>query len=141
MPKGGGYRKGVPMPHEPGMPNWADLATSDMSGAVDFYTNVFGWTPQVSPEPEAGGYTRFMIDGKAVAGAGPTIMQGQPTAWTVYFATADVDATTAKVQQAGGQVLLPPMDVITYGRMAVYRDPGGAAFAVWQAGEHEGAEI
>jgi predicted enzyme related to lactoylglutathione lyase len=33
------------------------------------------------------------------------------------------------------------MDVMTAGRMAVFADPGGAAFAVWQAGDSIGAEL
>jgi uncharacterized protein len=129
------------MAHTPGMPSWADLTTSDLTGAIDFYAKVFGWTPVTAPEPDAGGYTNFLMDGKPVAGAGPSLADDQPPAWTVYFATDDADATTAKVQQAGGRVLVEPMEVTGYGRMAVYTDQAGAAFAVWQAGEHAGAEL
>ena len=42
---------------------------------------------------------------------------------------------------AGGQVLLPAMDVLDVGRMAVFSDPQGAVFSVWQAGTHPGAEL
>ena len=31
------------------------------------------------------------------------------------------------------------MDVMTAGRMAVFADPVGAVFGVWQPGEHKGA--
>lgn len=129
------------MPNQPGIPTWVDLSTADLPAAVDFYTKVFGWTPAVSTEPEAQGYTRFLLNGKAVAGAGPLMSQGQPIAWTMYVATENADETAAKVQQAGGQVLMPPMDVMSYGRMATFMDPGGAVFATWQAGEHPGAEV
>jgi predicted enzyme related to lactoylglutathione lyase len=33
------------------------------------------------------------------------------------------------------------MDVGPLGRMAIYSDPAGAFFGVWQAGEHTGAEV
>ena len=33
------------------------------------------------------------------------------------------------------------MDVMTAGRMGVFADPVGAAFRVWQAGEHRGAGV
>src|SRR5205823_3351038 len=46
-----------------------------------------------------------------------------------------------KVQGAGGQVVTPPFDVPQAGRMAVFTDPEGAAFNVWQAREHKGARI
>jgi uncharacterized protein len=129
------------MANEPGMPTWVDLSTSDLPGAVNFYAQLFGWTPVASTEPEARGYTRFMLDGKPVAGASPLMMEEQPTVWTMYVASDDADETAARVMQAGGQVLVRPMDVMAYGRMAVFMDPGGAAFATWQAGEHGGAEV
>jgi predicted enzyme related to lactoylglutathione lyase len=31
--------------------------------------------------------------------------------------------------------------VMNAGRMAIFADPGGAAFGVWQAGDHAGAEL
>ena len=42
---------------------------------------------------------------------------------------------------SGGQVLVPAMDVLDVGRMAVFTDPVGAVFSVWQAGTHPGAEL
>ena len=42
---------------------------------------------------------------------------------------------------AGGKVLLAPMDVGAAGRMAVFADPEGAAFRVWQAGRTAGAQL
>ena len=33
------------------------------------------------------------------------------------------------------------MDVLDVGRMAVFTDPQGAVFSVWQAGTHPGAEL
>ena len=36
---------------------------------------------------------------------------------------------------------MEPFDVMDAGRMAVFADPEGAAFCVWQAKEHKGAQI
>ena len=41
------------MSHDPGLPAWADLSTTDLPGAVDYYSNLFGWTPVEAIEPEA----------------------------------------------------------------------------------------
>jgi predicted enzyme related to lactoylglutathione lyase len=125
----------------PGMPVWADLATPDLEASKAFYTNLFGWTANTSTEPEAAGYTMFAKDGQTVAGVGPVQMQGQPTAWTTYISTADADETTALVEKAGGSVLVPPMDVMEYGRMAVFTDEGGAAFATWEPRTNNGADV
>lgn len=124
-----------------GTPSWVDLATPDLDGARTFYSALFGWTPIPSPEPEAGGYTNFLLDGKAVAGVGPIMGEQQPPAWTTYIATDDVDETTNLVEKAGGRVLVPPIDVMKYGRMAVFMDPTGAAIAAWQSGTHTGAQL
>ena len=40
-----------------------------------------------------------------------------------------------------GASLMEPFDVMDAGRMAVFTDPEGAAFCVWQAKEHKGARI
>src|SRR5262249_56917451 len=42
---------------------------------------------------------------------------------------------------AGGQVFMPPLDVLAGGRMAVFAGPAGAVFAEWQPGLHKGAGI
>lgn len=127
--------------YTPGTPCWVDLASPDPAQAVDFYGGLFGWTAQVAPEPEAGGYTTFFKDGQAVAAVGPLQSEQQPPAWTTYFATDDVERTAAGVPAAGGTVLVEPMDVLGYGRMAVFHDPAGTVAAVWQAGSMAGAEL
>ena len=85
------------------------------------------------PPEETGGYGFFLKDGKLVAGYGPQMNPGPPV-WTTYVSVADADETAAKVTAAGGTVLMPPMDVMTAGRMAVFQDPGGAFLSIWQPG-------
>jgi predicted enzyme related to lactoylglutathione lyase len=127
--------------HAPGMPTWVELSTSDVAAAATFYSELFGWTTQVAEEPEAGGYVTCLRDGKSVAGIGPVQQPGQPVAWLSYFGSTDVEATARKVEEAGGKVLAAPFDVLGYGRMAVFTDPSGAAFAAWQAGSNAGLEL
>ncbi|MEU8655460.1 VOC family protein [Actinoplanes philippinensis] len=124
----------------PGAPNWVDLATSDLDGAIRFYTELFGWTAQISGD-EFGGYTTFLLNGLPVAGAGPLFGQGQPTAWSSYIAAADADVMAARVEAAQGKVLVPPFDVMDQGRMAAFLDPAGAPFSVWEPGTMRGAEV
>ena len=64
-----------------------------------------------------------------------------PSYWTTYLASDDVDDTAAKIRDAGGTVFMDPFDVFDSGRMTVAQDPTGAAFGVWQAKEHIGAEL
>lgn len=125
--------------YAPGQPCWVELGTSDPAAAKLFYGDVFGWTAETDPRPEAGGYTMMQLDGEPVAAVSPLYAPGQPTAWNVSFATADTDATAAAARKAGGSVLMEPMDVFDAGRFAVLADPAGAAFQVWQPRAFSGA--
>ncbi len=120
--------------YTPGTPCWADLGSPDIEESKRFYGGVFGWTAETATEPEAMGYTTFRAGDKAVCAVGPLMGEGQPAAWTTYLATDDADAFTQRVDESGGKVIMAPMDIMGYGRMAVYLDPAGATFACWQAG-------
>jgi uncharacterized protein len=122
-----------------GTPIWTDLGSPDPAASASFYGQLFGWESQDLGE-EAGHYTFFTSDGKVVAAVGPHMSEGQPTVWTTYIATDDVEATARKVTEAGGQVLVPPMAVMDQGSMAIFTDSAGAAFAVWQPAKMLGAE-
>jgi hypothetical protein len=124
--------------YEPGTPAWVDLGSPDPAAAAGFYSGLFGWevTDQGS---EAGGYRMAFLGGRPVAGLGPQQQTDIPPYWTTYFSVPDADAVTKVVRDAGGQVFLEPMDVLDAGRMAVFADPTGAPFSVWQPRAHIGA--
>jgi hypothetical protein len=124
--------------YKPGTPSWVDLGSPNADESIAFYSGVFGWDIPEGP-PEAGGYRMCLLNGKPVAGLGPQMQQDIPPYWTTYVSVSDVDATVKAVESAGGQVLMPSMDVLTAGRMAVFADPTGAPFSVWQPGDHTGS--
>jgi predicted enzyme related to lactoylglutathione lyase len=123
----------------PGAPDWIDLGSRDTAAAAAFYKELFGWE-WVSAGPDAGGYGLFQLAGQTVAALGPLQDDGARPAWTVYFHTADADATGETVEQAGGGVRFPAMDVFDQGRLAGFTDPAGAEFAVWQPGANKGLD-
>jgi predicted enzyme related to lactoylglutathione lyase len=59
----------------------------------------------------------------------------------MYITVPDVDAATALVEGAGGQVHVPPFDVMDAGRMAVINDPTGAFVMLWTAKNTIGAGL
>jgi len=122
---------------------WVDCIASDVDVARDFYTALFDWTVDERPVPGGPPYLMFSKDGKTVAGMGPQPpeMAGIPTMWQSYVMVDDVDAHVARVADLGGNVMMPPMDVMTEGRMALVTDPGGAVVGMWQAGDHKGAQV
>ncbi len=126
-------------PWPAGVPCWVDLMAPDVPAASAFYTDVLGWTVP-EPDEQWGGYVVAHVDGAATAGIGP-MQPGARSAWTLYFASDDADATAAAVTEHGGTVLLAPGDVGPLGRMGVLSDPTGATFGVWQAGTMIGASL
>lgn len=130
--------------YEAGTPCWADLMSPDVDASKAFYSAVFDWETEDQFDPEGNRiYVNFSVDGKEVAGLGgqPPEMGDMPPVWNTYIATEDCDAISAKVVEAGGTVVMPTMQVMEAGTMAVFADPTGAAFSVWQAGEHIGAHV
>ena len=124
--------------HPHGTPCWIDMGVADIDKAVAFYSTLLGWDIPEANE-EMGGYRLSTLDGKAVAGL--SAMQETPHPyWTTYISVDDIEATSAAATQAGGSVLLPAMDVMDLGKMAIIADPVGAALGLWQAGTFAGVE-
>lgn len=129
-----------------GTPNWVDLTTTDVDAAKSFYSGLFGWKFDDMPVPGGGGvYSMAKVSGHYVAAVAPQpppmAEAGAPPVWQTYIAVDDADATTGKVEGAGGTVMMPPTDIGESGRMSVIADPGGAAVGLWQAGQHIGATL
>jgi predicted enzyme related to lactoylglutathione lyase len=124
---------------------WVDLATPDLDASARFYGELMEWEFEPGEVPEGvdvGGYGNFTYRGKPVAGMGRIMQEGQPPAWSSYVKTSDADATAAKVKEAGGTVLMGPMDIPGgAGRMTVCQDAEGAFISHWQPGSHHGAEL
>ena len=128
--------------YAPGTPSWVDLTTPNPEGARHFYKELFGWdATEPGPLEETGGYAMFISGGKLVAGVGPVMQEGEPTFWSTYFDTDDVDALAERIKAAGGQPLMDPMDVMDAGRMGLFSHPAAGFFGAWQAGEHKGAQL
>lgn len=125
-------------PH--GVPSWIDIGTPDMEGTVAFYSGLFGWECPEGTE-DTGFYRVCTLGGRTVAGIGPKQDPNMPTVWTTYVNVDSADDIAKKVADAGGMVFMPPMDVMDAGRMAIFADPTGAVFGVWQPGQHPGAQV
>lgn len=128
-----------------GTPNWVDLQTSDQAGARDFYTALFGWSYDDRPMLEDTVYSIATLRGEQIAAIAPLPVGAPPadtpSTWNTFLAVDDADASAAKVEPAGGQLILPAFDVGDAGRMAFVADPTGAQAGLWQARTHIGASL
>lgn len=123
----------------PGRTTWIDMGSPDPAASAAFYSALFGWEVQ-DLGPEAGGYHMASVGGRFVAGLGPQQSPDQPY-WTTYFGVESAEAAVAAISAAGGTVIMPAMDVMGAGRMAVAMDPTGAVFSVWQPLDHKGLGV
>ena len=111
--------------------SWSELMTPDPKAALAFYGDLFGWTSQ-EMDMGSGAYHVVKVGDTQVAGVmgmPPDTPPGMPPMWGCYVTVDDIDATAKRCTELGGQVLMPPMDIPTVGRMAVLKDPLGAVIS------------
>jgi uncharacterized protein len=127
----------------PGVPCWVDASEPDPDAAVDFYRGVFGWELEdVMPPGSEAKYFIGRLNGRDAAAVGSIPESLPQTAmWNTYVWVDRAVEAAAKVRDAGGDAVMAPFDVMDSGRMAVFTDPEGAAFGVWETKEHKGAGV
>jgi predicted enzyme related to lactoylglutathione lyase len=135
LPERDGYIAGVPC--------WVDTAQPEPDAAAEFYGGLFGWEFEDSmPAGSPGSYLIARLHGGDVAAVASQPEEAPAHAvWNTYIWVDDADEAAAKAREAGGSVLSEPFDVMDAGRMALLADPEGAAFSVWQARQHRGAQV
>ena len=141
----------------PGVPCWVDASEPDPDAALDFYGGLFGWEFEdvmhsgseanyFIARCEARGWSLFDTSGDVRGGdvaAIRSIADTSPPAamWNTYFWVESADEAASRVRDAGGGVVMGPIDFMDAARVAVFTDPEGAAFCVWEAREHRGARL
>jgi predicted enzyme related to lactoylglutathione lyase len=109
---------------------------------VAFYRGLFGWDFQdVSPDDSDGNYRVARLRGGDVAAIASLPSDEAVVSWNTYICAQSADETATRVFDAGGRVVMGPVDISSAGRMAVCADLEGAIFHIWQAGDHVGARI
>jgi predicted enzyme related to lactoylglutathione lyase len=121
---------GAQVVNSPGSMVWTELYTRDLDAARRFYGSVFGWTYETDPS----GYVTVAQNGRRQAGmmAISEQMGPIPPNWTVYYMVDDAKASTAKVKELGGNVLMPLVPAGEVGTFSVVQDPQGAVFHIIQ---------
>ena len=115
---------------------WDELSTSDPATALRFYGELTGWRWEEADMGEAGSYWMAGPGDTQVAGLmqlpAQAAASGVRPHWLPYVRVADTDASTARVAELGGSVLVEPTDIPGIGRFAVATDPAGAPFALFR---------
>lgn len=117
----------------PGQFIWVELMSRDWGQAKQFYSELLGWQAQEMPMPDGSVYTVFQTgNGNAAGGmAMPADVPAEvPSNWTGYLSVADLDQALEAVTAAGGQIMMPPMEIENVGRFAHILDTAGAVVAL-----------
>lgn len=125
-----GEHIGATRVNEPNTLIWNELTTADNAAAFPFYKAVVG-IDAVETKMGDFAYTLLKVDGEDVGGATAPQMDGVPNHWHTWFAVADATAVAASAKDAGGTIIVEPMDM-PIGKVATIRDPQGAVFSILQ---------
>ncbi len=108
------------------------LVTDDVETATAFYTTLFGWHAHDVDAGRIGRCTMFTRGDDAPVAWAMERWFGEPgsAAWVACLATDDLDATIARAKMSGMSVLAAGIDMPEFGRVAILRDPLGAAFGL-----------
>lgn len=112
-----------------------DVLSGDSGRAQAFYQAVFGWT--VEPYAEADyrnvKTSRNGIE-SGIGGLAQATAKAPPASSGVvpYILAPNLDEALAKIEQAGGTVVIPRTDVFGYGEFAHFRDPDGNVIGLWR---------
>jgi predicted enzyme related to lactoylglutathione lyase len=117
----------------PGKLVWADLLTTDVASAAQFYRDVFGWQMAANAK---GDYVTASFDGTPVAAIASyegVVPEGGQALWLVSIAVMDLDEALARVTENGGEIIEPAVDLPERGRLSLIKDPQGARLMLLRA--------
>jgi predicted enzyme related to lactoylglutathione lyase len=106
-----------------------ELHTSDMRGAVEFYTRLFGWRPE---RIHAGTGSYLALGMGNGVGGGVVECEAEHPLWLPYVDVPDVNRMTDEARELGGEVLLTPREG-PQGWRSVVSAPDGGEVAFWQS--------
>lgn len=113
--------------------SWHELATTDIEGAVRFYSAMFGWEKRDAIDMgPAGPYQMYGLPGSPMPIGGIYTKPAEVPVcnWLPYAMVKSADDSVATATARGGKVIHGPMEVPGGDRVAVMIDPQGAVFAV-----------
>lgn len=107
--------------------NWLEIATTDLERAKDFYSKVFNLEYQYIEMPES---KMYMFGAPDQVGSAGCLMQADgsnpsPDGTVVYFSCEDVATEAGRVEEAGGQLIIPKTDIGEFGFFAQIIDTEG----------------
>jgi len=109
---------------------WNELMTHDPARARKFYADTVGWDFDPMAMADGGTYWVAKAGDKPVGGIfemKAPCFEGVAEGWMPYLAVDDVDGRAKKAVGAGATLMRSLFDIPGIGRIAILKEPGGAA--------------
>lgn len=107
-----------------------EFMTDDPDKCRAFYANVFGWE---FDDKSMEGYTLVKTGTQPEGGLMKRPPEAPNVALNVYFMVDDIDATLGKVEQSGGNVIVPKTAIPNVGSFAFFEDLEGICVGIFQS--------
>jgi uncharacterized protein len=115
-----------------------EIPADDLDRVTKFYSEVFGWEISRMPGPFEYYGVRTTATDESGMPKGPGVNGGickkmnPGHSPTNYIGVEDIDAHTAKLVEAGGEICVPKHPVPGHGWFVQFKDPEGNVLALWQ---------
>jgi uncharacterized protein len=108
--------------------SWFEIAATDLERAKVFYSKVFDHEMQFIDMPGAPMY--MMMAGDDAPGSGGALVQSENNTPSsdgsiIYFSCEDVAIEAAKIEPAGGTLIMPKESIGEFGFIAMFIDTEG----------------
>ena len=111
-----------------------EMSSKDQEAMKKFYGAAFNW--EFQDFPDMGNYTTFTSgEGELGGGFNPVSDENPPGNVVLYIHTDDLADTKARINEAGGTILMDDLDIPTVGTMTMFKDPSENVLAVLQPEE------
>lgn len=131
------------MANIPGNFIWYELLTPDQPASESFYAGLLGWQYE-DMDAGAPGY-RVLKAGETYVGGlfkltDEHLAEGAHPFWAGYVEVADLDAAAAKIEPAGGKILMPKTEIPGVGSFVFLQDPQGAMLYLMQSNPNDSSK-
>jgi len=119
---------------------WLELWAKDAARMAEFYGPLGGYTVTRQEGPGDRPELHLVAAGYPRAGVLEIERKDVPSTWLPYLRVKDLAQTVARIERAGGRIIVAPGPEVRGGRVAVFLDPLGAAVAVAEWKDEEAGE-
>jgi predicted enzyme related to lactoylglutathione lyase len=110
--------------------HYLEIVTRDVDGVCAAYSASQGVTFG-EPEASLGGARTAPLSGGGFVGVRGPLRDSEEPVVRPYWLVDDIQSTMAEVEEVGGTIALPPMELPGHGTVAIYL-LGGNEHGLWQ---------